>query len=441
MQLTVRSDVGTPGARRPRALSLGLAGLTAALVILATAAPAWAASPSSGSVGPGDASTAWTGQSYVAGATASPAACWAGGDTLCDHFSLSVPASSSYWDTHTGSVRISIAWGSSSNNFDLYVYSGGLVGSSASDSSTGESVSISNPSGTYSVVVVPKLVTNSGYHGSASFQSQEKPAPDPSPTGSGGGGTGGGGGGSGGGSGGGGGTGSGGTGGGSGSGGGTTSGGGGSGSGSGGGGTTGGTGSGDTGSVPTGGTVDTPVVVQPGSQPPFGSPNGPIFNYDGPYHFDPPFSVGADNPGGAVMPPQSAGAGGGGEIVIPRGGGGHVVQPPQSSSGGSAEGGSTNSSDSDQTVRVRTAGTTPDRGGFPNLLWPILAVGLLLLLAVGYVIFEDEDDAMKARAAATAAKTTDAGDTAERQVPPAGPFLLLGFAVRRVLRERRRSDG
>ncbi len=50
--------------------SLWIAGLTAGALVMS--APAWAASSSSGSVGPGKSSTAWSGQSYVAGATASP---------------------------------------------------------------------------------------------------------------------------------------------------------------------------------------------------------------------------------------------------------------------------------------------------------------------------------------------------------------------------------
>ena len=60
-------------------------------MVLVFAVPGWAASPSSGSVGPANASTGWSGQSFAAGATASPAACGAGGDALCDHYSLSVP--------------------------------------------------------------------------------------------------------------------------------------------------------------------------------------------------------------------------------------------------------------------------------------------------------------------------------------------------------------
>jgi hypothetical protein len=399
----------------------------AGFVVLAVAAPGWAASPSSGSVGPNDASAGWTGQSYVAGATASPSACGAGGDALCDHFSLSVAATSEYWDTHTGSVRISIAWGSSSNNFDLYVYDGGsLAGSSASGSSTGESVTISEPSGTYSVVVVPKLVTNSGYHGSASFSSQEQapppPDPTPSPTGTGGSGNGNG-------------NGNGGQNGshdgsGPGSGGGNPTPGGGSSPGTGGGNTP------STGDTPAG---DTPIVVQPGSEPPFGAPSGPIFTYHGPYHFEPPFSV-SDNPGGAVMPPQPPASGSlGGTTSTSTGtGGGHLVQPGGSSgsAGSGASSAGSSAADAGQPVRIRTAGNMPAHR-VPSLIWLLLPVGLILLVAVGAVVFERDEDVVRANAVATT--TPDGTPSDVPQAPPAGPFVMLGFAVRRLF--RRRSAG
>src|SRR5436190_1281932 len=147
------------------------AALAAGAIVVAFAATGNAASPSSGSVGPSSHSTSWTGQSYAAGTTPGPAACTPT-DTLCDHYSLSVNADASYWKTHKGSVSISIGWGDGSNNFDLYVYSGGSqVGASARSSGTSEGVSISNPVRTYQVVVVPKKVLNSGYSGHASFSS------------------------------------------------------------------------------------------------------------------------------------------------------------------------------------------------------------------------------------------------------------------------------
>src|SRR5437867_2166877 len=95
---------------------------------------ALAASPGAGSVGPSNASLSWSGKSFLAGATPSPAACPEQADpndVLCDHFDLTAAVGSGFWDTHSGGVTVSISWGSSSDNFDLYVYkSGSLVGKS-----------------------------------------------------------------------------------------------------------------------------------------------------------------------------------------------------------------------------------------------------------------------------------------------------------------------
>ncbi|MFL5796420.1 MAG: hypothetical protein ACJ77A_00610 [Actinomycetota bacterium] len=391
-----------------RAWSLSVVALTAGA--LAIAAPAWASSPSSGTVGPAKSSAGWKGRSFVAGATASPAACGAGGDALCDHFSLSVPASPSYWSTHSGGVRVSIGWAASGDNFDLYVYrAGGLVGSSTSGSSTTESVAVANPSGTYSVVVVPKLVTNSGYRGHVSFSSLANPAP-PSPTGSGGGGSGGSGGG-------GGGT------GGSGGGGGTTTGGGGGHSGGG-----GGSSGGSSGGFPT--------VLRPGANPNFGSLSGPLFGYGGPYHFKPPFSVG-DSPGHAVMPPQNGPVTGGssGGLAGLFTGGGHVVQPGQQ---GGSSGSSGQGPGSGGPVRIRTAGNGDHhRGGMPNLIWLLVPLGLILAAAVWFVIVESDGRATVAGRAAPATAGKDRSSVDVDRAPPVGPFVMIGFAVRRLFRGRR----
>src|SRR5207245_10079511 len=142
----------------------------------------------SGTVGPSASSVSWSGKAFTAAATPDPGACPASADssdTLCDHYSLKVAASSGYWSTHTGGVSITISWGGNSNNFDLYVYSGsGQVGASASSSGNSESVSISKPTGTYEVRVVPKSVVNGSYSGSAVFTSQAIPASSTSLSGS-----------------------------------------------------------------------------------------------------------------------------------------------------------------------------------------------------------------------------------------------------------------
>ena len=176
-----------------------------AAVVLSLANVGQAAAPGSSSIGPGNPSTSWTGQSYAAGATPGAGAC-APSDAVCDHFTLNVGVKPSYWDTHSGGVTVSIGWGDAGDNFDLYVSDpGGLAASSASGASTSESAFIDNASGSYTVLVVPKQVINSGYNGSASFSSKaiSTPATGTSGTGTSGGGGGGSGGGGGGGSGGG----------------------------------------------------------------------------------------------------------------------------------------------------------------------------------------------------------------------------------------------
>ena len=80
----------------------------------------------------------------------------------------------SYWTTNVGGASITITWGSSDNDFDLYVYdsAGNEVASSAQGGTTSEQAFIPNASGTYDVVVVPFTVINSVYSGNASFISQ-----------------------------------------------------------------------------------------------------------------------------------------------------------------------------------------------------------------------------------------------------------------------------
>src|SRR5439155_8315805 len=109
----------------------GLRPLIAVAVValtVGTFSAAWAASPSSSSIGPSDTSASWTGKSFLAGSTPGPSACPPSvdpNDVLCDHFTLTSDASSDYWTTHTGSMTVSISWASGSNNFDLYVYASG----------------------------------------------------------------------------------------------------------------------------------------------------------------------------------------------------------------------------------------------------------------------------------------------------------------------------
>lgn len=147
-----------------------------AAATLASAAPA--ASPSSGTVGTTTTSVSWQGQAYAATAVADPTLCPPAsidtGNTVCDHFSLTVAVAPSYWQTAEGGASVTISWGSNSNDFDLYIYdaSGNEVAHSAAGGTTSEQALIPKASGTYDVVVVPFLVAGSGYAGTASFVSQ-----------------------------------------------------------------------------------------------------------------------------------------------------------------------------------------------------------------------------------------------------------------------------
>jgi hypothetical protein len=156
-----------------------LATMAVATAILGMASAGYAASPSSGSIGPSDSSDGWAGKVFALGSTPLPGLC---NHDKCDYFDLTVSASSSYWKEHTGSASVSISWGSPTDNFDLYVYKAGqLVKSSIQPVSSSEGVTLSSPSGTYQVLVVPVLVTDSGYSGSARFSSKRIPPPPPPP--------------------------------------------------------------------------------------------------------------------------------------------------------------------------------------------------------------------------------------------------------------------
>jgi hypothetical protein len=163
------------------------------LVLILTVLPApvprsEASTPPGGTISslPSQQSVTWQGPVYAVAAVPDPAVC-APPDSLmaCDHFTLTVNEAPSYWISNTGGAEISISWGSSDNDFDLYVYdmSGTQVGSSASGGTTSEKVFIQNANnvdGPYEVRVVPFMVTASNYSGTAGFVSQPGgPAPNP----------------------------------------------------------------------------------------------------------------------------------------------------------------------------------------------------------------------------------------------------------------------
>ncbi len=154
--------------------------------------PARAATPSGGTITDTQPSTSWQGHFYPLAFTADPAQCPGTIDTadlVCDHFYLNINLPSTFWQTHTGSVAITIQWASSDNDFDLYIFrqsDGQQVGSSASGGTTSEQVALQNPMpGIYEVRTVPFLVIASGYTGSALLAfTTGGPTPNPSfPTG------------------------------------------------------------------------------------------------------------------------------------------------------------------------------------------------------------------------------------------------------------------
>src|SRR5207245_9906039 len=107
-------------------------------------------------------SASWQGQFYTLAFTADPAQCPGAVDTLnllCDLFYLNINLPSTFWQTHTGSVAITIQWASNSNDFDLYIYrqsDGQQVGFSASGGTTSEQVALQSPMpGLYEVRTVP----------------------------------------------------------------------------------------------------------------------------------------------------------------------------------------------------------------------------------------------------------------------------------------------
>jgi hypothetical protein len=162
--------------RRSAAISAGAASLLVATALQITP-NAQAADPGKGTVKPTSPTASWNGQNYASAATVDPAACPPkGGDptnALCDHYTLNVPVDPSYWADRDGGAEVTITWGAADDDFDLYIYKGDdMVASSAQGGTTKETAVISKASGTYEVRVLPFLVTNSGYQGTANFEAR-----------------------------------------------------------------------------------------------------------------------------------------------------------------------------------------------------------------------------------------------------------------------------
>ena len=167
--------MATPTSGRRRRL-LAVTGAVALTATFVQANPsAQAADPGNGAVTPADRTLTWKGQSYAAASTADPALCPPKsadpGNATCDHFTLNVPVEKSYWKGREGGADVTVSWPDAADDFDLYVYKGGqLVASSASGSTTKETATIPKASGTYEVRVLPFLVTDSAYDGSAALK-------------------------------------------------------------------------------------------------------------------------------------------------------------------------------------------------------------------------------------------------------------------------------
>jgi hypothetical protein len=142
-------------------------------------------------------------------------------------------------------------------------------------------------------------------------------------------------------------------------------------------------------------------------------PNGPVFNYNGPYYFRPPFKLaGSGSSRGGKAPvtqpqpgqPQPAAPKAQPAPPQPQGPKQHVRTAP---------------------IVITPASHTPI--GVPSFLWVLLPIGLIVLAAVGALVLESEG--------AQQETAPGAGATDVRSVrPPPGPLVLLGFGVRRVFR-------
>lgn len=161
-----------------------LAALIGAAVLAAVGAGSvGGATPTTGSVGPTSTTTTWAGKFYsaagnVGGATGDVVPCTSAAldpsDAVCDHFTVTANTPAGYWNTSSGGLSVTIAWPSADNDFDLFIYdaAGNLADSSAQGGTTYEQVFVPLAAGTYEVRVVPFLVVESGYSGTANFVSQ-----------------------------------------------------------------------------------------------------------------------------------------------------------------------------------------------------------------------------------------------------------------------------
>jgi hypothetical protein len=148
-------------------------------------------------------------------------------------------------------------------------------------------------------------------------------------------------------------------------------------------------------------------------------PNGPGFNYNGPYYFRPSFQFAGSGSRPSGKAPVGQPQPGNPQPAAPK------TQPaspqPQDNPKQHVRA---------EPIVVSPASHTPI--GVPSFLWVLLPIGLIVLAAVGALVFEPEGatEATAPGIAARAGTTTDARTVR----PPPGPLVLLGFGVRRVFR-------
>ena len=154
--------------RRTRSRALPLITATALLAAVGVAAPALAATPTSGTVSDTSTSVRWGAGPFVApnvtGATGGVTC----GPDLCDDFALHVATPAGYGDTHQ--LTIKVGWQNAAADFDVYLLdpSGAVVASSAS-SSDPEVIVTAPTSGDFTVRVVPYAPLGESITGTATL--------------------------------------------------------------------------------------------------------------------------------------------------------------------------------------------------------------------------------------------------------------------------------
>jgi hypothetical protein len=139
----------------------------------------------------------------------------------------------------------------------------------------------------------------------------------------------------------------------------------------------------------------------------------PSFSYSGPLYYQPPYHTGGSSVQGSIFGGKPG-----------KGGGGHAGGNPQPAP-------------TQQPATTNTLQAEPTSGApaaIPPYVWALVPVALILIAAVGAVVFERDDEQVTARAAARPAKTREQAARIEHARPrPLGPLVLLGFATRRAL--------